>query len=188
MIEDKLLHNVNICRGLIQIVHMVKVNLKSTLSILCNKVRVTLTHLAGLVRYPPGPALVPQVVAPAPASVNWPVWVDQQRVAPGARNEDDAPGVRGGVEGSHGVRADVVVPGQAGPLLHHVGHQGPVGLLVLAAAEAEAEPLEAGVWPQPRLLQTLKHHVTDPLICLIKSNLEIHLLHELTLSHTDSTW
>lgn len=29
MIEDKLLHNVNICRGLIQIVHMVKVNLKS---------------------------------------------------------------------------------------------------------------------------------------------------------------
>ena len=124
-------------------------------------------------RYPPGAALVAQEVPPAPAPVHGAVRVDEESVAAGAGDQDDAPGVGGGVEGAHRVRADLVVARQPGEGGHHVVQQRPVRLLPLAAAEAEAESLQRGVRRQARGLEALHHHVADPLVGLLEANLTI---------------
>ncbi len=63
---------------------------------------------------PPGAALVPHHVTPATAAVLHPVRIDEECVAPGPRDQDDAAGLGGGCQRAPGIAARGHVGGQTG--------------------------------------------------------------------------
>jgi hypothetical protein len=71
-------------------------------------------ELAGSVGNPPGAALVAHHVAPAAAAMLRPVRIDQECVAAGPRDQNDAAGLGGSCQRAPGIAAGDHVSGQTG--------------------------------------------------------------------------